>query len=290
LSISGSSQQQAEQAQSSLELAASTHRQASSRLIACTQQLRLQISENLAQQALEGNPNATMSRRILGIELQAQRLFSSQVAQAEEKLRAALDSISGLHARVHELTNAHDTAHGEKATLDAMMLDKDEAIKGKMRELEGVKKQLASTYASASSLREELRGVRDERDAAISSHNEVAALLAGAQAQCAVCSMASLPVHCSSLLSIIVGTWWLAPWVVSSICLCTRQIEVNLTESRKVLVLILVPTNNCVPTKAPGASLEASGIVASMCRQWTLQVPPKTKLYWQSTQHRLPRI
>lgn len=157
--------------------------------------LQLQISETAAQQALEGNPNAATSRRILGIELQAQRLFSSQVAQAEEKLRAALSSISGLNARVLELMNAHDAVHGEKAVLDAVMLDKDEALKGKMRELEGVKKQLASTYASASALREELRGVQEERDVALSSQTETAAQLAGAQAQSAVCSMALLLCH-----------------------------------------------------------------------------------------------
>ena len=47
-----------------------------------------------------------------------------------------------------------------------MLADKEEAVKGKIREVESVRKQLAGALANGEALREELKGMREQRDAA----------------------------------------------------------------------------------------------------------------------------
>lgn len=183
----------AERHQTSLDIAASQHRQACTELATCDRLLQFYIAESASQPALtaEASELAELSLRTLSVEVNAHQLITSEVCQAEERLQVALRAVAALQERVQELSQARDAAQGEKASLDWVVADAEEAVRAKIRELEGVKKQLTSATASAAALRDELKVAREERDAALASVKDHAKRLSEQQTFAVVRSQAA---------------------------------------------------------------------------------------------------
>jgi HD superfamily phosphohydrolase len=120
-----------------------------------------------------------------------------QAAAAEDRLQEATVKIAELEQHASQLSKGRDDDAGAKEVLHAALAKTEEEILDRVREMEGLKKVLASERLSLGKLREEVQALLTERDRTRAASRVAAAEAADAAIELKVCAwlLAHLVVH-----------------------------------------------------------------------------------------------
>ena len=109
--------------------------------------------------------------------------LTDRVAASEARVRAAVAAAAELKRRVEELGRARDDAAGKRGASDARLRERDEAIVEKVREVEGVRAELAAAQAALEAARAEAADAARAREVAVAAASKADATRADAAAQ-----------------------------------------------------------------------------------------------------------